>query len=86
MSTLAKVPVSHGGPDTLGPAGVAEIMDTGEVKPPGVTAHELGRWCLSWALSGVEPAGEAERAAAAKYEALVRWAQGVAKHKIETLP
>jgi hypothetical protein len=41
---------------------------------------------LAEGTSCVEPAGEAERAAAAKSEALVPCAQGVAKHKIERLP
>jgi hypothetical protein len=41
---------------------------------------------LTEGTSGVEPAGEAERATAAKFEALVSWAQGVARHEVERLP
>ena len=41
---------------------------------------------LSEGTSGVEPAGEAERSTAAKFKALVSWAQGVARHEIEKLP
>ena len=41
---------------------------------------------LAEGTSGVEPAGEAERATAAKFEALVSWAQGVTGHDIERLP
>ena len=41
---------------------------------------------LAEGTSGVEPAGEAERATAAKFEALVSWAQGVTRHDIERLP
>ena len=75
----AKLPVFHGDPDTLGPAGVAEIMDAGEVEPPGRhrarTREALPVVGVTPALaektSGVEPAGEAERVAAVKSEALV---------------
>ena len=35
---------------------------------------------------GVEPAGEAEKAATAKLEALVLWTQDMAGRKLETLP
>ena len=34
-------------------------------------------------ITSIEPAGEAKRAAATKSEALVPWAQGVARHKVE---
>jgi hypothetical protein len=40
---------------------------------------------LAEGTSGVKPAGEAERTTAAKFEALVSWAQGVARHEVEKL-
>jgi len=41
---------------------------------------------LAEGTPGVEPAGEAEKATAAKSEALVPWAQGVAEREVERLP
>jgi hypothetical protein len=79
------------GPDTLGPVGVTEIADAGEVELPDVTVYELGTAlpamgpapALTERTSSVEPAGEAERATTAKLEALVPWARGVARHEVE---
>ena len=34
-------------------------------------------------ITSIKPAGKAEKAAAAKSEALVPWAQGMARHKVE---
>ena len=78
MST-AKVLVSHGGLDTLGPVNVTEILDAGEGELPDVTAHELRGAlpvvaptpALAEGTSSVEPAGEAERTTTAKLEVLV---------------
>ena len=71
---------------------MAEIADAGEVEPPGVTPHEPRGALLvvgpapplAEGTSGVEPTGEAERAAAAKFEGLVSWAQGVARQEVES--
>jgi hypothetical protein len=71
-----------------------ENVGTGDVKSSNVNAHE--RWgvllvvCTAPALAedtaGVEPAGEAERATAARPEALVPWTQGEAKHEFDARP
>lgn len=41
---------------------------------------------LAEETASVEPAGQAERAMAAKPEALVPWAQSMVGHEVETLP
>jgi hypothetical protein len=79
LSTLDNVPGFHEAPDLFGPAGVAKNVDTGEVERADVDAHE--RWgallpactvtAIAGDIAGIEPAGEAERAAAAKSEVLV---------------
>ena len=94
MSTLDNVPGFHEAPDPFGPTGVAKNVDTGEIEHADFDAHERGEALLPMCtvtaiaegITGIEPAGEAERAAAAKSEALVPWAQGVARHKVEKFP
>jgi hypothetical protein len=79
------------GSDTLRPVGVTKTADAGEVELPNVTMYELGTAlpamgpapALSKRASSVEPAGEAERATTTKLEALVPWAQGVARHEVK---
>jgi len=69
-------------------------VDVEEVEPSGVNAHERGEAlpvvdaapALDESTSGVKPAGEAEKAVAAKSKALVPQAQGVASHEVERLP
>ena len=41
---------------------------------------------LAESTAGVEPAGEAERAATARPEVLASWTQGVARREVETPP
>ena len=94
LSTLDNVPGFHEAPDPLAPAGVAKNMDTGEIERADFEAHERGEalppvctvTAIAEGITGIEPAGEAERAAAAKSEALVPWAQGVARRKVEKFP
>jgi hypothetical protein len=89
LSALGNVPVIQ---DHLGPAAMAENADVRLPEPSSVDAHERGRAlpvvgaapALAKDTAGVEPAGEATRAAAAKSEALVPQAQGEAKREIET--
>ena len=69
-------------------------MGGGDVESSNVNAHEL--WgvllvvgtapALAEDTPGIEPAGEAERAAAARSEALGPWTQGEAKHKGDAQP
>ena len=62
---------------------------TGEHQTSGVGAHEQegGRWtALAEGTASVEPAGEAERAMAAKSDALVTWVKGVARCEVEKTP
>ncbi len=69
-------------------------MGARKVEPSGVDTHERGgallivgdAQALAEGTAGVEPAGEAEKATAAKPEALVPWAQSVAKREVEILP
>src|SRR5712691_7564959 len=80
-------PILHGSPGDLDSLGlVCTVMDAdaGRVEPSRVDAHEQGGVLpvtgaapvLAEETAGVEPAGEAERAAAAKSEALAPWMQG----------
>jgi hypothetical protein len=79
LLTSVKVPVSYGGPDTLRPVGMTEIVDAGEGELLDVTAHELGEALLAVSpapalaerTSGIELAGEAKRASATKLKVLV---------------
>ena len=96
-SALDDSPILHGGGpgdlDSLGLAAVAD-MEARKVEPSGVDAHERGggaagcRRCpvLAEETAGVEPTGAAERAAAAKSEALAPWTQGETRRELETLP
>ena len=67
--------------------------DARKVEPSGVDTHERGGAlpvagaapALAEGIAGVEPAGEAERAAAAKSEALAPWTQGETRPEVETL-
>ena len=80
-----------GDPDPFGLAGVAENTDVEDVKLSHVDAYERGGVlpvagaapALAKGTISVEPTGEAERAIIAKSEALVPWAQGMAKCKVE---
>ena len=62
--------------DPVGRAGVAENADAGEVELSGVDVHERGgalpvagaALALAEEAAGIEPAGKAERATAAKPE------------------
>ena len=77
--------------DPFGLAGVVANVDAEEVEPSSVDAHERGgtlpvvgaATALAEGTASVEPAGEAQRATVAKSEALVPWAQGVAKREVE---
>ncbi len=86
-----------GGPgdlDSLGLAWTVADMEARKVEPSDVDAHEQGGAlpvvgaapALAEGTAGVEPAGEAEKATAAKPEALVPWAQGMAEREVEMLP
>ena len=69
-------------------------MGGGDVESSNVNAHEP--WgvllvvgtapALAEDTPGVEPAGKAERATAARSEALAPWTQGKAKHKGDVQP
>ena len=97
---LSDSPVLHGDPgspgglDSLGLACMAVDADTKEVEPSGVDAYErrgaLPIVCAAPALAegtaGVEPASEAERAMAAKFEALASWVRGETRREVERLP
>jgi hypothetical protein len=82
--------------EPFGSAGMAENADAGEVKPSGVDAHERGGAlpvmvvgaapALVEGTTGVEPTGEAERAAAVKSEAWAPRTQGEARWGVETQP
>src|SRR5712691_3423025 len=71
---------------------VADV-DAGRVEPSRVDAHEQGGVLpvtgaapvLVKETASVEPAGEAERAAAAKSEALAPWMQGETRREVKTL-
>ena len=81
-------------PHPLGLVGLAEDMDVRELEPSSVDAHEQGGALLvvdaapavAKETTSVEPAGEAERAAATRPEALASWTQGEAGHEAETPP
>ena len=83
LSALSNVPVILEGPDPLGLVGAVVDVDVREVEPSGVDAHKRGGAlpvvgvapALAEGTAGVEPAGEAETATAAKSEALVPWAR-----------
>jgi len=84
---------SAGGLDCLGLARVVADADAKELEPSSVDAHERGGAlpvvgaapALAEETTGVEPAGKAERAAAAKSEALAPWTQGETRREVETL-
>jgi len=73
---------------------VAEIADAEEVEPPGFDAYKRGgallvagaALALTESTTSVEPASKAEKAVAAKPEALVPWAQDKAGREVETPP
>ena len=79
-------------PHPLGLVGLAEDTDVRELEPSSVDAHEQGGALLvvdttpavAKETASVEPAGEAERATAARPEALASWTQGEAGHEAET--
>jgi len=90
-------PILHGSPgdlDRLGLAHVAADADASEPEPPSVDTHGRGGVlpvvgvapALAKGTAGVERTGEAETAMAAKLEALVPWAQGMAGREVEKLP
>ena len=89
LSALGNVPAIQ---DHLGPAAMAENADVRLPEPSSVDTHERegalpvvgAAPALAKDTAGVGPAGEAQRTAAAKPEALVPQAQGVAKREIET--
>jgi hypothetical protein len=64
------------------------------VEPSGVGAHEQGGTllvmsaapALAEGTAGIKPAGEAERAMAAKPDALVTWVKGMARCEVEKTP
>jgi hypothetical protein len=70
-------------------------MGTRQVEPSGVDTHEQRReallivsdaQALAKGTAGVELAGEAEKATAAKPEAFVSWAQGITECEGGMLP
>jgi len=77
-----------GGLDSLGLAWTVADMDAKKVGPKSVDALLVvgAAPALAKGTAGVEPAGEAEKATAAKLEALVPCAQGVAEREVEMLP
>ncbi len=90
-------PILHGSPgdlDSLELVCTVADADTGRVEPSRVDAHERGGVLpvpgaapvLAEETAGVEPAGEAERAAAAKSKALAPWTPGETRREVETLP
>ena len=97
-SALDDSSMPHGGGpgdlDSLGLAWTVADMEARKVEPSGVDAHERGGALpvvgaapvLAEGTAGVEPAGKAEKATAAKPEALVPWAQGMAEREVEMLP
>ena len=93
LSTLGNVPVLNEYPDLLGPVVVTENADVRELEPSRVNAHERGRtlpvMCAAPALAkgtaSVKPAGKAEKAMAAKSEALMPRAQDAAGREVERL-
>ena len=89
-------PILHGSPgdlDSLGLVCTVADADAGRVEPSRVDAHEQGGVLpvtgaapvLAEETAGVEPAGEAERAAAAKSEALAPWMLGETRREVKTL-
>jgi len=96
VSALATHLSSMVAPETLTVLGLCAWPRTrtqGESNPRAVDAHERGGALpvagaaptLAEETAGVEPAGEAERAAAAKSEALAPWTQGETRDEVETL-
>lgn len=87
-------PVFIGSTVPLELTGAAENVDGEEVEPPGVDAHERGGMLpvagaattLAEGTVGVKPAGEAERANAAKLEVLDPWAYGEVGRRRESSP
>ena len=97
LMCMLKTRRNQGDPDPFGLAGAAENVNAGEVEPSRVNAHEQGGGALPVAgtapalaknSAGVETAGEAEKAAAANFEALISLAQdkAVRGRKVETPP
>ena len=88
--------LTYPGPDPFGLAGAAENVNAGEVEPSSANTYRRGEAlpvaCTVPALAkdtaGVEPAGEAEKAAAANFEALIPLAQDktVRGREVETPP
>ena len=82
--------------DHLGPGAMAENADVRLPESSSVDTHERGGAllvvgaapALAKDIAGAEPAGEAEKAAAARAEALMSRAQDKAVHgrEVETLP
>ena len=96
-SALDDSPILVGSPgdfDRLGLACTVANVDVRELEPSSVDVYERGGALpvvgaaptLAEETAGVEPAGEAERAAAAKPEALAPWTQGEAGREVETPP
>jgi len=89
------LPGDHGSPrdlNSLGPACTVTEADAKEVEPSCVDAHKRGGAPLlvgaapplAEGAAGVGPAGEAERAVAARPEALAPPTQGKASHEVQT--
>jgi len=94
-SALDDSPILLGSPgdlDRLRLVCTVSNADARELEPSSVDAYErVGALpvvgaapALAEGTAGVEPAGEAERAMAAKSEALAPWTQGETRHEIET--
>jgi hypothetical protein len=73
---------------------MAKNADVRNLEPSSVNAHEQGGAlpvvgaapALAEDTAGIEPTGKAEKATAAKSEALVPWAQDKAKRGLEGMP
>jgi len=78
--------------DSLGPACTVADVDVKKFEPSGADVHERGGAPLlagaapapTESTISVKPAGEAEKAIAAKPEASVPWAQDKAGREVET--
>ena len=78
----------------LGLVGLAKDMDVRELEPSSIDMHEQGGALLvvdaapavAKETTSIKPAGEAERASAARPKALASWTQGEAGCEAETPP
>jgi hypothetical protein len=87
--------IHHCDVPTLDRLGLARMVaDARELEPSSVDVHKRGGAlpvadaapALAEGAGGIEPAGEAERAAAARPEALASWTQGEAGREAEAPP